>query len=99
MRSHSSLIRKGRARTILGCMDVRLDPRSTRLVEQQLRAGRFQSPEQVVAHALETLAEADPGPEENERQRAVRDMLEFANKHQFTLGEGLRIRALLHQAH
>jgi Arc/MetJ-type ribon-helix-helix transcriptional regulator len=33
-------------------MDVRLDPRSQRLIEQQLRAGRYHSPEEVIVHAL-----------------------------------------------
>ena len=81
-------------------MNVVLDPRSERLIEQQLRAGRYHSPEEVVARALETLAEREPSDsEENTRRRAVQDMLEFANKHRFTLGEGLRIRDLIHEGH
>ena len=81
-------------------MNVRLDPHSERLIEQQLRAGRYHSPEEVIARALETLAEEDSTRlKEKERRQAVRDMLEFAGKHPFTLGEGLRIRDLIHEGH
>jgi putative addiction module CopG family antidote len=81
-------------------MNVRLDPHSERLIEQQLRAGRYHSPEEVVARALETLAESDSTcSDENERRQAVQDMLEFSSKHRFTLGEGLRIRDLIHEGH
>ncbi|PYT29577.1 MAG: hypothetical protein DMG57_11195 [Acidobacteria bacterium] len=81
-------------------MDVRLNPRSQRLIEQQLSAGRYHSPEEVVATALETLAERESTRcEEQERHQAVQDMLAFASKHHFTLGEGLRIRDLIHEDH
>jgi Arc/MetJ-type ribon-helix-helix transcriptional regulator len=79
-------------------MNIRLDPRSEHLIEQQLRAGRFNTPEEVVARALETLAgEETARLEENDRQQAVRDMLNFGAKNRFTLGEGLRIRDLIHE--
>ena len=80
-------------------MEIHLDPRSEQLVEQQLRAGRFNSPEEVVARALETFAGGEPAAEENEPRRAVRDMLEFADRHHFTLGEDLTVQDLIHEAH
>jgi len=81
-------------------MNIRLDSRSAHLIEQQLRAGRFNTPEELVARALETLAGEEAARlEENDRQQAVRDMLNFAAKHRFTLGEGLRIRDLIHEGH
>jgi putative addiction module CopG family antidote len=81
-------------------MTVRLDPQSERLIEQQLRAGRYQSAEDVVAHALQTLAEEESTrSEETNRRQAVQEMLEFADKHRFTLGEGLRIRDLIQEEH
>jgi Arc/MetJ-type ribon-helix-helix transcriptional regulator len=59
-------------------MTVRLDPNSERLIGQQLRAGHFHSAEEVVAWALETLAEGESMPsEEQGKRRAVQDMLEF----------------------
>ncbi len=81
-------------------MDVHLDTRSQRLIEQQLRAGRYHSPEEVIVRALETLAERESTRwEEQERRQAVQEMMEFAGKHRFTLGEGLRIRDLIHEGH
>jgi Arc/MetJ-type ribon-helix-helix transcriptional regulator len=80
-------------------MDVRLDSRSQRLIEKELCAGRYHSPEEVVARALETLAERESTPEEQDRRQAVQDMMEFAGKHRFTLGEGLRVRDLIHEGH
>jgi Arc/MetJ-type ribon-helix-helix transcriptional regulator len=81
-------------------MDVHLDPRSQSLIEQQLRAGRYHSPEEVIVRALETLAERESARwEEQERRQAVQEMMEFAGKHRFTLGEGLRIRDLIHEGH
>ena len=53
-------------------MQVVLDPDSERLVEQQLRAGRYHSAEEVVARALEALVEKDSiGNESNDRRKAV----------------------------
>jgi putative addiction module CopG family antidote len=79
-------------------MNVRLDPHSERLIEQQIRAGRYHSPEEVIAHALETLADEESmRSAETDRGQAVQDMLEFADKHRFTLGEGLRIRDLINE--
>jgi Arc/MetJ-type ribon-helix-helix transcriptional regulator len=81
-------------------MDIHLDSRSEHLVERQLRSGRYHSPEQVVASALEALAENEPHHTgDNERRRAVQDMLAFAGKHGFTLGEDLNIRDLIHEGH
>ena len=81
-------------------MDIHLDARSERLIDRQLRSGRYHSPEQVVASALEALAENEPPrAEDDERRRAVQDMLAFAGKRGFTLGEGLRIRDLIHEGH
>ena len=81
-------------------MNVRLDPGSERLIEQQLRAGRYHSPEEVVARALETFAaENSTRLDEKERRQAVQDMLEFAGKHRLTLGEGVCIRDLIHEGH
>ena len=56
--------------------------------------------ERLVARALETLAESEStAADENGRHKAVQDMLEFASKYCFTLGEWLRIRDLIHEGH
>lgn len=81
-------------------MDIHLDSRGEHLIERQLRSGRYHSPEQVVVAALEALAQNEQAlPQDDDRRRAVQDMLDFAGVHGFTLGEGLRIRDLLHAGH
>ena len=69
-------------------MKLDLDPRSEQLIDRQIRAGRYNSPEEVVASALEAL----PGSEgsREDQHSAVRDMLDFASQHQFTLGRDIR---------
>lgn len=81
-------------------MKVHLDSRAEHLIEQQLRSGRYRSAEQVVVSALEALNQNEQTLAQNgERRRAVQDMMEFARKHGFTLGAGLRIRDLIHEGH
>ena len=81
-------------------MEVHLDSRGEHLIEQQLRSGRYHSAEQVVFSALEALNQSDQALVQNdERRRAVQDMLEFAGKHGFTLGAGLRLKDLIHEGH
>ena len=80
-------------------MKIHLDSRCEYLIQQQLRSGRYQSAEQVVISALEALNQNEQAPQSAERKRAVRDMLEFAGRHGFTLGAELRIRDLIHQGH
>jgi putative addiction module CopG family antidote len=79
-------------------MDIHLDSRCERLIEEQLRSGRYHSAEQVVVTALKALNQNEQAvPNSEERQRAVQDMLAFADKHHLTLGEDLRIRDLIHE--
>jgi Arc/MetJ-type ribon-helix-helix transcriptional regulator len=81
-------------------MDIHLDLRGEHLIERQLRSGRYHSPEQVVVSALEALNQSEQAPSQNdERRRAVQDMLAFAGEHRFTLGEDLNIRDLVHEGH
>ena len=80
-------------------MDIHLDSRGEHLIEQQLRSGRCHCAEQVVVSALEALAENDYPCTDDERRKAVQDMLAFAEKHRLTLGEGIHIRDLIHEGH
>jgi Arc/MetJ-type ribon-helix-helix transcriptional regulator len=81
-------------------MEIHLDSRGEHLIERQLRSGRYHSAEQVVVSALEALNQSDQALAQNdERRRAVQDMLEFAGKHGFTLGAGLRLKDLIHEGH
>jgi Arc/MetJ-type ribon-helix-helix transcriptional regulator len=80
-------------------MDIHLDSRSEHLIKQQLRSGRYHSAGHVVASALEALAGHATPRTDDERREAVQDMLAFAEKHRLTLGEGVRIRGLIHEGH
>ena len=81
-------------------MDIHLDSRAEHLVERHLRSGRYHSAEQVVVSALEALNRDDQDFAQNdERRRAVQDMLAFSEKHRLTLGKGVRIRDLIHEGH
>ncbi len=56
--------------------------------------------ETYVERLVEQAARSEQAAEEAEgRSQAVRDMLQFTEKYHFTLGEGLRIKDLLHEAH
>lgn len=76
-------------------MNVQVDARGERLIEEQLRTGRYRSAEEVVAHALDALPEVEE--RDSERSEAVREMLEFATRHNFTLGEDLSARDLVRE--
>lgn len=81
-------------------MEIHLDSRGEHLIERQLQSGRYHSAEQVVVSALEALNQSDQALAQNdERRRAVQDMLAFAGKHGFTLGAGLRLKDLIHEGH
>jgi hypothetical protein len=80
-------------------MEIHLDSRGEHLIERQLRSGRYHSTEQVVVSALEALAGNGSPCTDDERRKAVQDMLAFAEKHRLTLGEGVRIRDLIHEGH
>jgi hypothetical protein len=50
--------------------------------------------------ALEALTQSEQAlAQDDERRRAVQDMLAFAGEHRFTLGEDLNIRDLIHEGH
>jgi putative addiction module CopG family antidote len=80
-------------------MEIHLDSHSGQLIERQLRSGRYRSAEQVVVSALEALEQNEQSNAPSDERRAVQDMLEFAGKHSFTLGAGLRVRDLIHEGH
>ena len=80
-------------------MEIHLDSHSEHLIERQLQSGRYHSAEEVVVSALEALAEDAYPRTDDERGKAVHDMLAFAGKHHLTLGEGVRVRDLIHEGH
>jgi len=80
-------------------MEVHLDSRAEQLIERQLRSGLYGTAEQVVLRALEELeASMLVRREEDERRKAVQEMMLFARKHSLTLGP-LTISDLIHEGH
>lgn len=75
-------------------MILTLDPHGEQLVAAQLRTGRYQSPEEVVTRALETLAEKEPLLSERKKTaaEAVADIRELRKG--VSLG-GIKIRDLI----
>ena len=80
-------------------MEIHLDAHGEQLVQRQLRSGRYDSAEQVVVSALEAFAENEYPRTDEERRKAIEDMLGFAEKHGLRLGEDLSIRDLIHEGH
>ena len=78
-------------------LTLTLDPHGEQLVAAHLRSGRYRSPQEVVIHALETLAEQE-APTEPARMmtpaEAVADIREL--RRGITLG-GLRIKDLIEE--
>ena len=75
-----------------------LDEHSEELLEEALRTGPYRTPEEVVARALEAL-QAKSAPELERRRQAVDNLLAFGEKHHLSLGEGVRIKDLIHKGH
>jgi Arc/MetJ-type ribon-helix-helix transcriptional regulator len=83
-------------------MTIHLTPEQERIVQNELKSGRFRTVEEVVAEALNSLRERQQsaaGTAANGEQReAVRQMLEFAEKNRTWL-VGVSVRQLIHEGH
>jgi hypothetical protein len=82
-------------------MNIRLTPLSEKLLQEQLAHGPYNTPEEVIERALETLAEMSAahftlGPPAKGREEAVADILELRKG--VKLG-GLKITDLIHEGH
>lgn len=79
-------------------LTLTLDPRGEQLVAAHLRTGRYSSPEEVVTHALEKLAEKEPPASASQQKKtpaeAVADIRDL--RRGVTLG-GLKIRDLINE--
>jgi Arc/MetJ-type ribon-helix-helix transcriptional regulator len=78
-------------------LTLTLGPHGEQLVAAHLRTGRYRSPEEVVTHALETLAEKEPPTVPTRTMtaaEAVADIRELRKG--VTLG-GLRLKDLVNE--
>jgi len=82
-------------------MAVTLNPEQERIVNEELRSGKYKSTEEVIWQALAALREKarrNTTVSGKERRRAVQDMLEFAEKNRTTL-QDVSIKELIHEGH
>lgn len=81
-------------------MAVTLNPEQERIVNEELRSGRYRSAEEVIWRALAALREKarSRATEPGEQRRAVQDMLEFAERNRTPLRD-ISIKELIHEGH
>lgn len=79
-------------------MVLHLDSRAERLIEEQLHTGRFHSPEEVVARALESMASGEAGTEPADPNRAVDALFAFRKMHKLSLGDGYSVTDLVRES-
>jgi Arc/MetJ-type ribon-helix-helix transcriptional regulator len=82
-------------------MNINLTPEQERIVQDELRSGHFDTPEEVIGEALEALREkasASAHGKSEGVQQAVREMLEFVEKNRVRL-EGVSVKELIHEGH
>jgi len=78
-------------------MALTLNPEQERIVNEELRSGRYRSAEEVIWQALAALREKAHGraTEPAEQRRAVQDMLDFAEGNRTSL-QDISIKELIH---
>jgi Arc/MetJ-type ribon-helix-helix transcriptional regulator len=80
-----------------------LTPEQERFVEEELRAGRYRTAEEVIARALEDLRHATHTSNQTEEGRqaqrqAVQEMLEFVERNRTPLVD-VSVKDLIHEGH
>jgi Arc/MetJ-type ribon-helix-helix transcriptional regulator len=83
-------------------MNINLTPEQARIVNDELKAGRFRSAEEVIGQALVAFREKKrSAPIENKNghnEVAVREMLTFVEANRTSL-EGVSVKQLIREGH
>jgi len=83
-------------------MNINLTPEQEEIVKDELKFGQFHTAEEVISQALKILREKGrvPAPPEKDeqRRRAVREMLDFVKKNRTPL-QGISVKQLIHEGH
>jgi Arc/MetJ-type ribon-helix-helix transcriptional regulator len=83
-------------------MKINLTPEQEKLVEDELNSGHFQTVEEVIGRALQSLREreqsANVSRSNGAQGEAVREMLAFIDKNHVR-PEGLSVKELIHEGH
>ena len=74
-------------------MAITLNPEQERIIDEELRSGRFSTADEVLDQALAALRD-----KRQARREAVRRVREFGQNHRLSLG-GVRIKELIHEGH
>jgi Arc/MetJ-type ribon-helix-helix transcriptional regulator len=82
-------------------MAINLKPETERLVQEEIRSGRFQSADELIVKAVHAWREKQSQPRiprDSRRAEAVDRALAFATKRAIPL-DGVSIRELVHERH
>lgn len=81
-------------------MNVRLTPEQEKMIESEIKSGRFHSVEEVIGEALRVLKdkETPTGSSNGSRLESVRAMLDFVKTSSVHL-EGVSVKQLVHEGH
>jgi putative addiction module CopG family antidote len=82
-------------------MNINLTPEQERIVNDELKSGRFRSAEEVIAKALVALQEQEGSSlayDNGHHDDAVREMLNFVQKNRTPL-QSISVKQLIHEGH
>jgi putative addiction module CopG family antidote len=83
-------------------MTIHLPPELERIINEELKSGRFRTAQEVVAQALNALREkarsSSATADEDKRREAVSEMLAFVEKNRTSL-DGVSVKQLIHEGH
>lgn len=81
-------------------MQINLTPEQEAMIRGEIATGHYRTPEEVVAKALHTLLEKEPGAasQPHGQREAVREMLDFVEKNHVRL-DGVSVKDLIHEGH
>jgi Arc/MetJ-type ribon-helix-helix transcriptional regulator len=83
-------------------MNIRLTPAQEAIIKDELNSGHFQTIEEVIGEALQTLREkerpSNTAAPDGTQHEAVREMLAFVESNRTRL-EGVSVKDLIHEGH
>ena len=81
-------------------MNVKLTPDQQKLIEQEIKAGRFGSPDEVISEAFKALQEKGRASSQAQKdpRQAVSEMRAFIERNRVRL-EDVSVKQLIHEGH
>jgi hypothetical protein len=82
-------------------MTINLTPEQQKIIEDELKSGRFRTVEEVISRALSALRDAAHPSishmDDGKRHEAVREMLRFVEQNHTP--RGVSVKELIHEGH